>query len=105
MPVRGISGLSFGINDANMEPYSTPRCSGRAPPKSFWESRFFMHDRPEKFSVESRVAVAGYGARVPTQRLSLLRRYKLSHAPETRRSCRQGRSVGCLATERSVQRA
>jgi pimeloyl-ACP methyl ester carboxylesterase len=31
-------------------------------------------------------------------------RYKLSHAPETRCSCRQGRSVGCLATERSVQR-
>jgi len=76
-----------------------------ARPQSLSGSRVSLwHDRPEKFSVESRVAVAGYGARVPTQRLSLLRRYKLSHAPETRRSCRQGRSVGCLATERSVQR-
>src|SRR5260370_39456200 len=77
-----------------------------ARPQSLSGSRVSLwHDRPEKFSVGSRVAVAGYGARVPTQRLSLLRRYKLGHAPETRRSCRQGRSVGCLATERSVQRA
>ena len=62
-----------------------------ARPQSLFGSRVSLwHDRPEKFSVESRVTVAGYGARVPTQRLSFLRRYKLSHALETRRSSRQG---------------